>query len=280
MSLRAVTCFIVRSERILLQQRPAGRIWAGMLNGPGGKADPGETSADAVVREVLEETGLRIIDPQQRGSLALRIPEPRLLQMEVDIFVATNFEGDAVELEGELAWYDREALPFDAHVGRSALLGRGCPRRLHGRAARSPTDATDCNSRNARFSCACRRNRDRGRSGCRLAYAAHMQCAAPGRRSGIRVTLPFPPSEAARPWSCPSLVLLAGVVSRAKPRSAVAVVERLDDGCLPAADGDHILLEIAGRAVAGRIPGRPKTPRRKARLAHAVRRQAAVIVVV
>ena len=42
----------------------------------------------------------------------MRIPVPRLLEVEVDIFVATDFEGDALELEGALAWYDREALPF------------------------------------------------------------------------------------------------------------------------------------------------------------------------
>lgn len=111
-TLRTVTCFIVQSGRILLQQRPAGRIWAGMLNGPGGKLDPGETAAEAVVREVFEETGLHIADPQPRGALTLLIAAPSL-ELSVDIFVATSFDGEPFEREGALSWHERDALPFD-----------------------------------------------------------------------------------------------------------------------------------------------------------------------
>src|SRR5215470_8395802 len=93
MRIRAVTCFIVQSRRILLQRRPAGKLWAGMLNGPGGKVDSGEKTADAIVREVLEETGLRIINPEPRGSLVLDIPSPKRMKLSVDIFIATTFQG-------------------------------------------------------------------------------------------------------------------------------------------------------------------------------------------
>lgn len=112
-AIRTVTCFIVQSGRILLQERPVGRIWAGMLNGPGGKVDPGEDAADAIVRETIEETGLMIVDPQPRGSLVLHLPSPRLQKLTVDIFVATATKGSAAELEGELSWHERDALPFD-----------------------------------------------------------------------------------------------------------------------------------------------------------------------
>ena len=114
MPIRTVTCFIVQSRRILLQKRPAGKPWAGMLNGPGGKVNSGEESADAIVREVLEETGLRIINPEPRGSLVLHIPSPKRLKLSVDIFIATTFQGDALERAGALTWYDRDELPFDS----------------------------------------------------------------------------------------------------------------------------------------------------------------------
>jgi len=113
MRIRAVTCFIVQSRRILLQKRPAGKLWAGMLNGPGGKVDSGEKTADAIVREVLEETGLRIINPQPRGSLVLDIPSPRRVKLSVDIFIATTFLGDALDRDGTLSWYDSDLLPFE-----------------------------------------------------------------------------------------------------------------------------------------------------------------------
>jgi 8-oxo-dGTP diphosphatase len=112
MQIRSVTCFIVRERRLLLQERPVGKIWAGMLNGPGGKIDPGETPAAAVVREVLEETGLVVTDPKPRGSLLLYIPSQPLLELSVDIFVATFYEGVAHAKEGVLSWHDRDALPF------------------------------------------------------------------------------------------------------------------------------------------------------------------------
>lgn len=114
MSIRTVTCFLVQSGQVLLQKRPAGKTWAGMLNGPGGKVNCGEDAADAIVREVMEETGLRIINPEPRGSLLLDIPSPKLLKLSVDIFTATTFQGDVSEREGTLSWYDRDALPFDS----------------------------------------------------------------------------------------------------------------------------------------------------------------------
>jgi len=45
-------------DRILLVQQSAGGIWSA----PGGSVDPNETPANAVVREVWEETGL-YVDP-------------------------------------------------------------------------------------------------------------------------------------------------------------------------------------------------------------------------
>ena len=45
-------------DRILLVRQSAGGVWSA----PGGSVDPNETPADAVVREVWEETGL-YIDP-------------------------------------------------------------------------------------------------------------------------------------------------------------------------------------------------------------------------
>jgi len=62
----ATVCFMRRDGKVLLQRRAPGRVWAGRLNGPGGKVDPGETPAAAVVREVAEEAGLQVLDRDGR----------------------------------------------------------------------------------------------------------------------------------------------------------------------------------------------------------------------
>ena len=52
---------IRRGDSFLIRQRPAGTVYAGYWEFPGGKCEPGETPAQATARECLEETGLRII---------------------------------------------------------------------------------------------------------------------------------------------------------------------------------------------------------------------------
>lgn len=54
-----VSAAIFEGERVLLLRREAGP-YAGCWSLPGGKVEPGERLAEAVRREVMEETGLTI----------------------------------------------------------------------------------------------------------------------------------------------------------------------------------------------------------------------------
>ena len=81
-------------------------VHRGKWNGLGGKFDPGETPEECVGREVFEESGLRIRDPQLKGILTF--PKfSRNVDWYVCVFIATEFSGTLIESpEGKLAWVE------------------------------------------------------------------------------------------------------------------------------------------------------------------------------
>jgi 8-oxo-dGTP diphosphatase len=65
---------IRRGDAFLIRQRPAGTVYAGYWEFPGGKCEPGEGPAQATARECLEETGLRIVVGPLRRVVTHRYP--------------------------------------------------------------------------------------------------------------------------------------------------------------------------------------------------------------
>ena len=58
----ASVALVDADSRVLIQQRPAGKSWAGWWEFPGGKIHTGETPEATVVRELTEELGLDITE--------------------------------------------------------------------------------------------------------------------------------------------------------------------------------------------------------------------------
>lgn len=90
--------------------RKANDMHAGKWNGLGGKLEPGETPEACAVREVHEESGLTIVDPEFRGMLTF----PAFAKDEdwiAYLFVARRFSGSLIDsAEGVLEWVDDRAL--------------------------------------------------------------------------------------------------------------------------------------------------------------------------
>ena len=94
--------------------KKANDMHAGKWNAPGGKIEPGETPEACVIREVKEETGLDVVEPQLRGLLTF----PGFVglgESEDDwygfVYTATRFSGDLIDSpEGVLAWIDSDQL--------------------------------------------------------------------------------------------------------------------------------------------------------------------------
>jgi 8-oxo-dGTP diphosphatase len=90
------------SGRVLIAQRPVGKHMAGYWEFPGGKVGPGESSVQALTRELAEELGvsLRRCHPllQLRHDYADRV-------VELDVFIVDDYGGEPRGLETQaLKW--------------------------------------------------------------------------------------------------------------------------------------------------------------------------------
>jgi 8-oxo-dGTP diphosphatase len=117
-------CYLIRvvddaafgpTEQVLLGRKKFG-LGEGRLVGPGGKLEPGESPADAIVREVFEEVGL-VVDPgdlELMGDLTYPFPYRPSWSQRSWVFIARQWNGEAVESdELEPVWMNVDTLPVE-----------------------------------------------------------------------------------------------------------------------------------------------------------------------
>ena len=97
-----------RDGRILIAQRPAGKHMAGRWEFPGGKVAPGESEADALVRELKEELGVDVADCRHLMRLKHSYDDR---DVELSLWMVASFRGEPQSLEGQcLKWVHPERL--------------------------------------------------------------------------------------------------------------------------------------------------------------------------
>ena len=102
-----VLCLLEDGERVLLQNRKK-KDWQGWAL-PGGHVEPGESFVDAVIREMQEETGLRVRSLRLAGVKQFPIKDGRYVVL---LFKATEWSGTLTSSEeGEMAWVEYRQLP-------------------------------------------------------------------------------------------------------------------------------------------------------------------------
>lgn len=70
-------CYLEVEGKFLLLQIPDGKDQSGCWGVPAGKLEPGETPEAAAIRELYEETGIKLLEKQQCDDLgALYIRKP------------------------------------------------------------------------------------------------------------------------------------------------------------------------------------------------------------
>lgn len=103
----AVGGVCVRDGRLLVVQRGRG-VATGRWSLPGGRVEPGETLAAAVIRELREETGLAV-DVGPLCGIAERISD-RAHYVILDYWVSASGAATAGDDAAAVAWVDRADL--------------------------------------------------------------------------------------------------------------------------------------------------------------------------
>ena len=100
-------CMVCDDNKVVVIDRQK-KDWAG-ITFPGGHVELGESFTDAVIREIHEETGLKISSPQLCGIKDWCENDCRYVVL---FYKTSNFEGELVSSdEGKVWWEDIENLP-------------------------------------------------------------------------------------------------------------------------------------------------------------------------
>ena len=110
----ATLCYVKnRGEKktlMLHRIKKENDVHEGKWNGLGGKFEQGETPEECVIREIKEESGLTITNPQLKGFITFPLFDG-VHDWYVFVFVAVKYSGDLIDSnEGKLEWIPDEKI--------------------------------------------------------------------------------------------------------------------------------------------------------------------------
>ncbi|MCF8240970.1 MAG: 8-oxo-dGTP diphosphatase [Melioribacteraceae bacterium] len=108
----ATLCYVMHENKTLMlyRNKKENDYHEGKWNGLGGKFEEGETPEECAIREVLEESGLIVKDPQLKGFITF----PKFDGIDdwyVFVLVFNGYEGKMIDSpEGKLEWIPNDKL--------------------------------------------------------------------------------------------------------------------------------------------------------------------------
>jgi 8-oxo-dGTP diphosphatase len=109
-SIIVAAAIIQQEEKFLLTKRKPASDMGGLWEFPGGKIEPGETLAGCLRRELMEELGVEINEPQLFHFLRHQYPEK---EVELHFFTCSIVKGHPEALGcAEIAWVPQHELSF------------------------------------------------------------------------------------------------------------------------------------------------------------------------
>jgi 8-oxo-dGTP pyrophosphatase MutT (NUDIX family) len=112
MTLNATLVHIVDGNRLLLKKATRG-ISKDKWNAPGGKIADSETAEQNALREMFEETGMRIKNLFYHGEIKFFLDGRNELSVHGFLFSTREFSGIPKSTEeGEVRWFDVDEIPY------------------------------------------------------------------------------------------------------------------------------------------------------------------------
>lgn len=97
---------LCRGEDVLLGEKLTG-FGTGRVVAPGGHVEPGESAAQAAVRETREETGLIVSEARWCASLHFAFPARPDWDLALEVFTATSYDGQITASDELAPWWCR-----------------------------------------------------------------------------------------------------------------------------------------------------------------------------
>ena len=97
---KAVRCYLIKDNKVVVTKYKAGSIKEGYYDIPGGKIEEGEIPKEAAIREMQEETGLQVLDLKYKGKLIIEYPKK---VFELSVFISHECNGEPQEFEENIS---------------------------------------------------------------------------------------------------------------------------------------------------------------------------------